>query len=140
MTDREKTGEPVVSGDHVAPVGPVVPADHVTAVADLRAIVRQFVAERDWQQFHAPKNLAMAMAIETAELMEHFQWMDVDESRGLVPGSSQWTAVAEELADVFCYALALANELDIDLTSALRGKMRKNEEKYPVERYQGRYK
>ncbi len=128
MTDCEKASEPVV------------PVDHVTTVAELRAIVRQFVAERDWQQFHAPKNLAMAMAIETAELMEHFQWMDVDESRKLVPGSSQWTAVAEELADVFCYALALANELDIDLTSALRGKMRKNEEKYPVERYHGRYK
>ena len=128
MADREKSSEPVV---HV---------DQVTTVAELRAVVRRFVAERDWQQFHAPKNLAMAMAIETAELMEHFQWMDVDESRKLVPGSSQWTAVAEELADVFCYALALANELEIDLTSALREKMRKNEEKYPVERYHGRYK
>lgn len=128
MTDRDKAGETAV------------PVDHVTTVAELREVVRQFVAERDWQQFHAPKNLAMAMAIETAELMEHFQWMDVDESRRLVPGSSQWIAVAEELADVSCYALALANELDIDLTSALRGKMRKNEKKYPIERYHGRYK
>lgn len=128
LTDRERAAEPVGT------------ADDVTTVAELRAVVRQFVAERDWQQFHAPKNLAMAMAIETAELMEHFQWMDVDESRRVAPGSSQWSAVAEELADVFCYALALANELDIDLTSALRGKMDKNEKKYPVARYQGRYK
>jgi NTP pyrophosphatase (non-canonical NTP hydrolase) len=119
---------------------PALVPDQVTTIAELRTVVERFVAERDWQQFHAPKNLAMAMAIEAAEFMEHFQWMSVEESCQLAAGSNQLTAVGEELADVVCYALALANALDIDVTSALRGKMRKNEEKYPVERYRGRYK
>ena len=82
----------------------------------------------------------MAMAIEVAELMEHFQWIGVQESRQLSADSGELAAVSEELADVFCYVLALANELDIDLTAAIREKMRKNEEKYPADRYQGRYK
>lgn len=128
MTDQKNVAESAVD------------ADQVTTVAELRAVVRQFVTERDWQQFHAPKNLAMAMAIEAAEFMEHFQWMEVEESRRLAPGSEHLKAAGEELADVVCYALALANELEIDVTSALREKMRKNEEKYPVERYHGRYK
>lgn len=103
-------------------------------------MVRTFVDERDWQQFHAPKNISMAMAIEVAELMEHFQWIGVEESRQLSAGSGELGAVSEELADVLCYVLALANELDIDLTKAIRGKMRKNVEKYPADSFQGRYK
>ncbi len=126
MTERKNAADPAVA------------LDQVTTIAELRGVVQRFVAERDWQQFHAPKNLAMALAIEAAEFMEHFQWMGVEESRRLA-GSHHLNAVSEELADVVCYALALANELDIDVTSALRGKMRKNEEKYPVERYRGRY-
>lgn len=112
-------------------------SDADTTLGNLRQMVRGFVDQRDWQQFHAPKNISMALAIEAAELMEHFQWISVDASRQL--SSEQLAAVGEELADVVCYALAMANELDIDLTTTMRAKMRKNEEKYPADRYQGRY-
>jgi NTP pyrophosphatase (non-canonical NTP hydrolase) len=71
--------------------------------------------------------------------MEHFQWLTVENSRTLRHDAERLHAVSEELADVVCYALALANELDVDLTEVLRAKMRKNEEKYPVESYRGRY-
>ena len=114
-------------------------SDRITTVGQLRAMVRRFVDDRDWQQFHAPKNLSMALSIEAAELMEHFQWLSVEQSRSIRYDTKRLDAVTEELADVVCYALALANELDIDLTEAMRSKMRKNEAKYPVETYRGRY-
>ncbi len=71
--------------------------------------------------------------------MEHFQWLSVEKSRTIRQDKEKLNAVSEELADVVCYALALANELDIDLTEAMRAKMHKNEAKYPVEEYRGRY-
>lgn len=114
-----------------------VPADGNTTVEELRDQVRQFVAERNWQQFHAPKNLSMSLAIEAAELMEHFQWITSEASRQ--PDENALAEIGEELADVLCYALALANELEIDLTSTLRKKMIKNAEKYPVQQYRGRF-
>ncbi len=114
-------------------------SDRITTVAQLRAMVRRFVDDRDWRQFHSPKNLSMALSIEAAELMEHFQWLTIDESRTIRQDAERLHAVTEELADVVCYALALANELDVDLTEAMRAKMRKNEEKYPVESYRGKY-
>ena len=88
-------------------------SDQTTTVSELREIVRRFVDERDWRQFHSPKNLSMSLAIEAAELMEHFQWLTTDASRNLEPGNL--AEVGEELADVICYALAIANELDIDV-------------------------
>ncbi len=113
-------------------------SDAQTTVSDLRELVRTFVDARDWQQFHAPKNLTMALAIEAAELMEHFQWLTVAESRELADPDKR-TAVGEELADVLCYALAIANELNIDVATAMRDKMKKNEIKYPAAEYRGRY-
>ncbi len=115
-------------------------SDQETPVADLRQMVREFVAERGWNQFHTPKNISMAMAIEVAELMEHFQWLTPDQSRAIAKNDKDLAAVAEELADVICYAFALANELDIDVSSAMRMKMEKNRQKYPAEKYHGRYK
>lgn len=114
-------------------------SDRDTTIAELRDLVRSFVDERDWRQFHAPKNLGMSLAIEAAELMEHFQWLTVGESRALRDDSQRLSAVGEELADVICYALALANELDLDLSDAVRDKIRKNELKYPAAEYRGRY-
>jgi len=114
-------------------------ADATTNVADLRELVRQFVAERDWQQFHAPKNLSMALAIEAAELMEHFQWISPAASRLVGEDAEKREFVSDELADVLCYVLALANELNIDLSRAVRDKMKKNAIKYPAEEYRGRY-
>ena len=118
---------------------PDLMADDVTTVSQLREIVRCFVDERDWQQFHSPKNLSMSLSIEAAELMEHFQWITPDESRLVGTDSERLGAVRDELADVVCYALAIANELDIDLSDAMRAKMKKNELKYPVSEYKGRY-
>ena len=113
--------------------------DAETTIADLRELVRAFVDARDWKQFHSPKNLSMAMAIEAAELMEHFQWITPDESRMVGHDARKLTAVGEELADVVCYALAIANELEIDVSTAMHEKMKKNALKYPASEYRGRY-
>lgn len=111
--------------------------DDATTVIELREVVRQFVEERDWKQFHSPKNLSMALAIEASELMEHFQWISPEASRELDIAAKQ--QAAEELADVMCYALAIANEMEIDLASTLQAKMVKNRTKYPADEYRGRY-
>lgn len=113
--------------------------DTTTTIADLREVVRRFVDERDWRQFHSPKNLSMSLAIEAAELMEHFQWIDAAESRRLADDPQKLKAVGEEIADVLCYVLALANELNIDLATALHDKMVKNAIKYPAELSRGRF-
>ena len=114
-------------------------SDASTTVAQLRALVDQFVAERDWKQFHTPKNLSMALAIEAAELMEHFQWLDPAESRAVADDPIKRAAAGEELADVICYALALAAELKLDVSEALKAKMVKNALKYPVQEFRGRW-
>lgn len=113
--------------------------DRSTTVGDLRELIRAFVTERDWNQFHAPKNLTMSLAIEAAELMEHFQWLTVEASRQVGKDAVKLAAVGEELADVLCYALALANELDLDVSAIIRDKMLKNVRKYPIETIRGRY-
>jgi dCTP diphosphatase len=114
-------------------------SDTSTTLAQLRDIVRRFVDERDWRQFHSPKNLSMSLAIEAAELMEHFQWIDAAESRRVGDDPAKLDQVRDELADVVCYALALANELHLDVSSALRDKMVKNAAKYPAELSRGKY-
>lgn len=106
------------------------PDDTKTTVAELRAVVQEFVDERQWRKFHNAKNLSMSLAIEAAELMEHFQWLTTDE---VVAGEQMdVNEIADELADVTCYALALANVLKIDLSQAVRNKMVKNRIKYPA--------
>ena len=114
-------------------------SDNTTTVAELRKLVADFVAERDWSQFHSPKNVSMALAIEAAELMEHFQWLTTDASRELAADPEKLAEVGEELADVIGYSFALANELGLDISSAVRAKMVKNAKKYPAEKYRGRY-
>jgi NTP pyrophosphatase (non-canonical NTP hydrolase) len=114
-------------------------SDTDTSVVQLKQLVNDFVAERDWHQFHAPKNLAMSLAIEAAELMEHFQWISAEQSRAVAGQPETLAAVGEELADVLCYALAMANELGLDLSTAIRHKMVKNAAKYPADEYRGRY-
>src|SRR5262245_63068968 len=114
-------------------------SDSSTTLADLRDLARRFVDERDWRQFHSPKNLSMSLAIEAAELMEHFQWIDAAESRRIGDDPSRLAEVRDEIADVLCYVFALANELDIDVSTALRDKMVKNAAKYPAEQSRGHY-
>lgn len=114
-------------------------SDDSTTIAELRDMVRQFVDERDWEKFHAPKNISMAMAIEVAELMEHFQWLSVEESRKISEDEEKLSDVGEELADVLCYGLALANTLGLDISDTMRKKMEKNREKYPVDKFRGKF-
>ena len=113
--------------------------DDTTTVAQLRQQVARFVAEREWEKYHDPKNLSMAIAIEAAELMEQFQWARSDELAGLMADAEFRGAVAAEIADVTCFVLALANALELDLASTVEAKLVKNAEKYPVETFRGRY-
>src|SRR4029078_315764 len=113
--------------------------DASTTLAELREIIRRFVDERDWQQFHSPKNLSMSLAIEAADLMDHFQWIEIAEPRALADDPRRMAGVREEIADVLSYTLALANALNLDLATAVREKMIKNAAKYPVEQSRGRY-
>lgn len=101
----------------------------------LRDAQRRFAAERDWDQFHSPKNLAAALSVEAAELLEHFQWLPEAESARLAPEKLE--AVREELADVLLYLVRLADKLDVDLVAAAQAKMAKNALKYPAERVRG---
>lgn len=114
-------------------------SDEGTSVRQVRQWLAEFVNQRDWNRFHAPKNLAMSIAIEAAELMEHFQWISVEDSRCLADDPGRREAIRDELADVLCYAIALSNVLGIDLSEAIRAKLEKNARKYPVSEYRGRY-
>lgn len=102
---------------------------------DLRARIDAFVQERDWAQFHTPKNLAMAMIVEAAELVEQFQWDTPQESQQLTPEKRE--AVSHELADTFVYLLRIAEVLKIDLIEATNAKIELNAKKYPVEKARG---
>jgi dCTP diphosphatase len=114
--------------------------DATTTVGDLRRAVGDFVNERDWSQFHSPKNLSMAIAIETAELMEHFQWLSTEEAIAVRESPAEMQQIREELADIMCFSLSLANALDIDIASSVRDKLVKNALKYPAERFRGRFR
>jgi len=114
------------------------PTDATTTLADLKARILAFVRERDWEQFHSPKNLSMALATEAAELMEHFLWLDSPASRALMrddPARRQ--KIEDELADVLVYAIEFANTNNIDIATAIESKMRANAQKYPVEKARG---
>ncbi len=113
--------------------------DSKATLLELRDIVARFVAEREWGPFHSPKNLSMSLAIEVAELMEHFQWISTDDSRAVADDPARMANISDEMADVFCYLLGLANALGIDLSTALREKMAANRKKYPIERYRGKW-
>ncbi len=101
----------------------------------LKQSLREFAEAREWGRFHSPKNLAMALSVEAAELLEHFQWLSESDSRAL--GAERKAAVAREMADVFIYLLQLSDRLDVDLIQAARAKMIENAEKYPVSRARG---
>lgn len=107
--------------------------DARTTLAELKAEVLQFARERDWEAFHSPKNLSMALAAEAGELMEHFLWVEGDASHE----RARSEAVADELADIVVYAIEFANVTGMDLSEAIRNKMGKNGVKYPVEKARG---
>jgi NTP pyrophosphatase (non-canonical NTP hydrolase) len=101
----------------------------------LRDLVRQFVDERDWDQFHTPKNLASALTVEAAELLEHFQWLQHGRADEL--GPDKLSEVRHEMADVLVYLVRLADKLDVDLLAAVQEKMVLNRAKYPAEQVRG---
>ncbi|HXG97427.1 MAG TPA: nucleotide pyrophosphohydrolase [Gemmatimonadales bacterium] len=102
---------------------------------DLRLALRRFAADRDWDQFHSPKNLAMALSVEAAELLEHFQWLTDAESSALT--AEMHAKVSEELADVLLYLVRLADKLDVDLALAASEKLKVNAAKYPADKARG---
>lgn len=111
------------------------------AAGDLPGLARHvaaFIEERDWEQFHSPKNLAMSVAIEAAELMEVFQWLDPQQAERVGADPELKVQVEEEAADVFCYLLSLSNRVGFDLGEALLKKIEKNAVKYPADRFRGR--
>lgn len=114
-------------------------ADATTPLAPLKDALRRFADERDWEQFHSPKNLCMGLAVEAAELMEHFLWIDADESRRVRDDPERKRQVAEEMADVANYLLILSYTLDIDLSEAIVAKIAKNARKYPADKVRGHY-
>jgi len=101
----------------------------------LRDKLREFAEARDWDQFHSPKNLSMALMVEVAELMEHFQWLTEEQSGNL--DAAKKAVVAEELADILLYLVRLSDKLEVDLPEAARHKLEKNAVKYPAERVRG---
>jgi len=107
-------------------------------LTQLRDSLRQFAADRDWDQFHSPKNLAMALAVEAAELLERFQWVTEEDSRRLPP--AELARVREEMADVLNYLVRLADKLDVNLLEAAREKVALNAQKYPVDKARGNAK
>jgi len=112
--------------------------DSATTISDLKTRVLAFVRERDWEQFHSPKNLSMALAAETGELMEHFLWATPDQSRAIANDPAKRAKIADELADVVIYAIEFANITGLDISAAIEAKMAANARKYPVEKARGR--
>ncbi len=111
-------------------------SDKKTTIHDLKERMATFVRERDWEQFHTPKNLSMSIAIEAAELMEHFQWLTVEQSKSLEVDALQ--DISEELADIVIYSLSMSNFLELDLADTILKKMEKNIRKYPKEQVRGK--
>lgn len=107
--------------------------DQITTIQELKDKVAKAVKERNWSQYHNPKNLSMSIAIEASELMEIFQWLSMEESWDII-NTSESTHLKEELSDVIIYCLSLANQLDIDIAKAVEDKLGKNAIKYPIKK------
>lgn len=108
------------------------------SLKDLQLMIRRFVDDRDWDQFHNPKDLSMSLALEVAEVMEHFQWKSDEEMAA--HAIEKKGEISDELADVFYWVLLIANKLDIDLVNSFEKKMQKNIAKYPIEKSKGSHK
>src|SRR5262245_33817647 len=112
--------------------------DNATTLAELKTRLLAFVREREWEQSHTPKNLSMALAAETGELMELFLWATPEQSRAIANEPAKRARIADELADVVIYALEFANMTGLDISAAIEAKMAANAKKYPVEKARGR--
>jgi len=113
-------------------------SDDTTTINELRQKVQKFVDDRDWNKYHNPKDVAISIAIEAAELMEHFQWIKENELDEVIKEKS--AELQDELADILIYCLSFANSVGIDISHAVTQKIQKNESKYPIEEVKGNYK
>lgn len=114
-----------------------MPADETTTVADLKAAVRKFCEDRDWDQYHNAKDLAIGVATEAAELLDLFRFKSIEEIEDMFREPKAREDITDEMADVLFFLLRMAQRYDVDLSIALNGKMKKNEKKYPVELAKG---
>jgi NTP pyrophosphatase (non-canonical NTP hydrolase) len=112
--------------------------DSNTSVNHLKQKLAKFVKDRDWAQYHSPKNLSMSIAIEAAELMEVFQWANIEESHKILKNKKKLEDIKDELADIAMFVMEFCNMFDIDLSSAVLKKLKKNAKKYPVHLVKGK--
>ncbi|MEM2172962.1 MAG: nucleotide pyrophosphohydrolase [Thermoproteota archaeon] len=112
--------------------------DSEVTLHELKLLIKDFITKRGWEKYHNPKDLAESVCIEAAELLEIFQWSTVEEALSWKSDVSKMESIQEELADVLIYCLSMANTLGIDLSESVFKKLKKNEEKYPAEKYFGR--
>ncbi len=111
--------------------------DDELRIRDLKDKVKAFCQERDWEKFHNAKDLALSMSIEASELLEHFRWKDHEESDAIFKDEKKREQIADELSDVLYFLLRFSQKYDIDLSESLFNKIKKNEEKYPVDKFKG---
>jgi dCTP diphosphatase len=138
-TDEQYLPDLALIDDSILPTQCLMSSTNDTSIADIQEALCNFRDERDWKKFHSPKNLSESIAIEAAELMEHFQWLTTEEAVTLAQKNSpSRTAIEEELADVLIYCFCLADILDCDITKIMFDKITKNGKKYPIDHYQGR--
>lgn len=109
--------------------------DTVQNFDELTLSLRKFAKDRDWDQFHSPKNISMALSVEVAEIVEHFQWLTEEQSQQL--DDKALAEVTDEIADVQMYLIRLADKLGVDVLAAVEGKIKKNELKYPADKVRG---
>lgn len=112
-------------------------SDNDTTFEEINREIKQFIRERDWDQYHDPMNLVMTLCSEVGELADHFRWLTSEEARDLINDSSKSAAVADEIADVLMFALELAAVCRIDVSDAIRSKLKANAVKYPIEKAKG---
>jgi dCTP diphosphatase len=108
----------------------------MTDLEEIKGKLKQFARERDWEQFHSPKNLSMALSVEVAELVEHFQWLKEQDSYRHKREKKQ--AIAEEIADIQMYLVLLADQLNINIATSVNEKIEKNKERFPIEKVRGK--
>jgi dCTP diphosphatase len=113
--------------------------DNQTTISDLRSMMAAFIAERKWEKFHTPGNLALSLTVEAGELLELFQWLTPQEAAERCKEPAFRAALGEEMADVLMYLISLASAANIDLAAAAQDKMAKNRLKYPADEFYGRY-
>lgn len=104
----------------------------------LKSKIKKFVKDRDWEQYHSPKNLSMSIAIEAAELMEHFQWLTIEQSKRLLKDKKKKEEIEEELADIAIFILDFCNMFDIDIEKSIAKKLEKTAKKYPTHLVRGK--